>query len=138
MNQHTDLIFNLVMTALPIGGFAVIWRKLLNDLPQLRDGIRNHIPYPLSRALVCGFCFTYWLSLASLAVFDPLGAWLPPLTPFMPPALDPLIHLGLSWMMLGFVALLWRSLFVIIQEFIDYQMYTWNREFHPVEGDHKH
>lgn len=138
MDKHTQMIFNIVMAGLAIGSFAVIWRKLLNDLPRLRDSIKKYIPYPISRALVCGFCFTYWLSLVSLVVFNPLGDWLPPLQSIVPVALDPFIYISISWMILGFIALLWRSLFVIIQELIDYEMYTWNREFHPVDSDHKH
>ena len=110
------MIFNLIMTALAIGSFAVIWRKLLNDLPQLRDGITKYIPYPASRALMCGFCFTYWLSLGSLIIFNPLNGWLPPTQPFIPPVIDPFVYIFFSWMVLGFTALLWRSLFVVIQE----------------------
>lgn len=131
-------IFNLTMTGLAIGSFSVIWRKLLNDLPRLRENISNHIPYPISRALVCGFCFTYWLSLGSLLVFNPLNGWPPPLQAGVPTELLSFIYICVSWMTLGFVALLWRSLFVIIQEFIDYQMYTWNKQFHPLDTDHKH
>ena len=118
MNQNMQMIFNLIMTGLIIGSFAVIWRKLLNDLPQLREGIKTHIPYPLSRALTCGFCFTYWFSLGSLIIFNPLNGWLPPMQPIIPSMLGPSIYLSVSWMLLGFIALLWRSLFVMIQEFI--------------------
>jgi len=132
------MIFNLVMTGLAVGSFSVIWRKLLNDLPRFRKGIKKYIPYPVSRALICGFCFTYWLSLGSLIVFNPLGGWLPPLRAIIPVALNPLIYIFISWMILGFTALLWRSFFVIIQELIDYEMYTWNREFYPIDPDHKH
>jgi biopterin-dependent aromatic amino acid hydroxylase len=117
------------MTGLGIGSFAVIWRKLLNDLPRLRDFIQKRIPYPLSRALMCGFCFTYWLSLASLIIFDPLNGWLPPLQGFTSPTLHPFAYLFLSWMLLGFVALLWRSLFVIIQELIGHLPYFTDRKF---------
>jgi hypothetical protein len=138
MNQHAQTMFDLVMTGLAIGSLAIIWRKLLNDLPRLREGIKIYIPYPISRALVCGFCFTYWLSLGSLVVFNPLGGWLPPIQPFIPAMLDPMIYILVSWMLLGFIALLWRSLFVILQELIDYEMYAWNREFHPTDPDHKH
>ncbi len=138
MNQHAQTIFNLIMTGLAVGSLAVIWRKLLNDLPRFREGIKIYIPYPMNRALTCGFCFTYWLSLGSLIVFNPLGDWLPSVQPIIPATLDPVIYFFVSWMILGFIALLWRSLFVIIQEFIDYEMYTWNREFHPIDPDHKH
>jgi hypothetical protein len=132
------MILNLIMTGLAIGSFAVIWRKLLNDAPRLRNGIKAHIPYPISRALTCGFCFTYWLSLVSLIIFNPLNGWLPPLQSVIPSTLIPFIYLSVSWMTLGFISLLWRSLFVIIQEFIDYEMHTWNRQFHPIDSDHKH
>ena len=138
MNQNMQMIFNLIMTGLIIGSFAVIWRKLLNDLPQLREGIKTHIPYPLSRALTCGFCFTYWFSLGSLIIFNPLNGWLPPMQPIIPSMLGPSIYLSVSWMLLGFIALLWRSLFVMIQEFIDYEMYVWNKQFHPIDSNHTH
>ncbi len=126
------------MTGLIIGSITVIWRKLLNDLPSLREGIKAHVPYPISRALTCGFCFTYWFSLGALIVFNPLNGWLPTMQPIVPSILDPFIYLFISWMILGFTALLWRSLCVIIQEFIDYEMYTWNGRFHPIDSDHKH
>jgi hypothetical protein len=138
MIQYHQILFDLAMTGLAIGSFAVIWRKLLNDLPRLREGIMKYIPHPASRALTCGFCFTYWLSLGSLIVFDPLGGWLPPIRQFIPATVASFIYVFCSWMILGFTALLWRSLFVIIQELIDYEMYTWNREFHPIDHDHKH
>ncbi|MGB7957713.1 MAG: hypothetical protein WCF77_02625 [Minisyncoccia bacterium] len=137
MDQYAQTIFNLVMTGLAIGSVAVIWRKLLNDLPHLREGIKKYIPYPASRALVCGFCFAYWLSLGSLIVFNPLNGWLPAVQPIIPAIIDPFIYIFTSWMILGFTALLWRSLFVIIQELIDYEMYTWNREFHPIGSERK-
>lgn len=126
------------MTGLAIGSFSVIWRKLLNDLPRLRNLIGKHAPYPISRALTCGFCFTYWLSLGSLSIFNPLNDGFPPVQAIVPAVLFPFIYIFVSWMMLGFVALLWRSLFVIIQELIDYQMYTWNKQFHPLDPEHKH
>jgi hypothetical protein len=126
------------MTGLAIGSFSVIWRKLLNDLPRLRGWIAVRVPYPISRALTCGFCFTYWFSLGSLLLFDPLNGWLPPLQFFIPASLSFIIYIFFSWMALGFAALLWRSLFVIIQELIDYQMYTWNKQFHPIDAEHKH
>jgi hypothetical protein len=138
MNQYIQIIFSLGITSFAVGSFSVIWRKLLNDLPRFRKNIDTHIPYPISRALICGFCFTYWLSLASLLIFDPLKGWLPPLQTIVPTELSPFIYICFSWMTLGFIALLWRSLFVIIQELIDYQMYTWNKEFHPLDPDHKH
>jgi hypothetical protein len=133
-----QIIFNLALTGLAIGSVSVIWRKLLNDLPRLRKNISEHVPYPISRALTCGFCFTYWLSLESLIIFNPLNGWLPPLQAIVPAQLSLFIYICFSWMALGFVALLWRSLFVIIQELIDYQMYTWNKQFHPVDPGHKH
>ncbi len=130
----TDLVF----ISAAVASFSVIWRKLLNDLPALKRGIMERVPSPANRALTCGFCFTYWASLAATLLFDPLAPWHPPLRSAALAHTEPLVHVALSWMLIGFVAITFRFLFVVIQELVDYQMYTMNKQFHAPEYERDH
>jgi hypothetical protein len=137
-NQYSTLFIYVTSTAFVVASFSVIWRKFLNDLPQVKRWILAHIPYPINRTLTCGFCFTYWLSLASLFIFNPLQEWIPPLRwEFLLP-MQPLVSIFFAWMAVGFSALIIRFLFVALQELVDYEMYTWNKQFHSIDPDHKH
>lgn len=111
---------------------------MLNDLPALRRGIMSSIPYPVNRALTCGFCFTYWASLVAVLMFHPLSSWRLPLSSGVFANAEVLLHLFVSWMIIGLFAITVRFAVVILQELIDYEMYTMNKQFHPLETERDH
>jgi hypothetical protein len=99
------------------------------DVKWLKPALHRLLPFVPAKGLTCGFCFTYWLSLAAAVLFDPIAEWQVPFR-FAPGAAAPVLEFLLDWMIIGFAALFFRFLFVVVQELVDYQMYTWNKQFH--------
>ncbi len=129
------MTIQIIFVAITIASWSIVWRKMLHDLPQLKQWIAKHISYPLSHAVICGFCFTYWTSLIAVLIFNPLDSWQLPLRSILPALIKNLIHLFASWMIVAFVAITFRYLFVVIQELLDYEMYVMNKHFHPLENE---
>ena len=119
-----------ILLTLACAGMALIWRDLLIDFPRLKTFVKERIPFPFSKALTCGSCFTYWLGLAFVLVFDPLAGWT------LPSALDlgrsyPLVHLIVAWMAFGTVAVTMRFTAVAVQELVAYQTHVLNPKACP-------
>ncbi len=108
---------------------------MLHDLPELKRWINENTPYPISRALVCGLCLTYSSSFLAVVVSNPIVSWKPPLRVPLPIFMENLLHFFASWMIIGFGAIAFRYLFVVIQELVDYEMYVMNKHFHPLKDE---
>ena len=62
------MLTELIYPALVVSGIVAAWTKLLKDNKEIKARIRQVAPWPLSKALTCSFCLTYWLALAYLFV----------------------------------------------------------------------
>ncbi|MFZ2804114.1 MAG: hypothetical protein WA001_02735 [Patescibacteria group bacterium] len=102
-NQLTSYLFSI----LAVAGFAVIWRNWLEDHPKFRSAIKTRLPWPFPKALTCGSCFTYWLSLGFILAFDPLPTWQSSWV---------VTHIFLVWMAVAMGAVFIRFSYVLVQE----------------------
>lgn len=118
----------LIQSSLIISSVAILWRSTLNKNHKLGPYLRKVFPVFLGTALTCGLCFTYWVALFFIILFNPLPVeffsfnygqnfW---------------IHIFFSWMSLGFVSVFLRFLFAFMQEKVNY--------YHSLNnnGEHKH
>jgi len=106
---------------LALAGIAVLWRKVLVDHPYIQNIIQANLGY-FSNALLCGLCFTYWISLGFVLVYNPIQFQFP---------LHHYAQFFFSWMAVAFGAVFLRFLYVAIQEIVHYQV-------HHLRGDHTH
>ncbi len=121
-------MLSLIQSSLIISSIAILWRSTLNKNDNLGAYLRNFFPVFLGTALTCGLCFTYWISLFFVLVFNPL-----PLNFFEFNYNNNFFtHIFFSWMNIGFVSLFLRFLFAFLQEKVNY--------FHSLNnnGKHKH
>jgi len=111
-----------------IAGLAVLWRQFLNDHPVLKSRLAT-FPHNIGRTLLCGSCFTYWLSLAYLFFFNPI-----PSTLFVPRTsfgnITPILIFLFSWMALSWLSLVFRFSYVMIQELVAHAVHNWKGEKH--------
>ncbi len=118
----------LFQSSLIIASLTILWRSTLNKNDKLGPYLRKAFPVFLGTALTCGLCFTYWITLFFSLIFNPL-----PLEFFIFNSKNNfLIHIFFSWMSIGFVALVFRFSFALIQEKVNY--------YHSLnnDGEHKH
>lgn len=109
------MFINYFLSIVSIAGVAVLWRNLLRDLPHLKKFVRS-LPNLLSRALLCGFCFTYWFSFLFLFIFNPLTGWEAPFRDFLPIYFYPALTFLFSWLAISFGAVFLRFLYAFLQE----------------------
>lgn len=89
-----------------VTGVALIWRALLLDHPALLALVEN-IPI-VGGMLRCGFCTALWLSLAGVALYNPLAYKLALLSwPF---------SLITAWLVVGVGVLFVRNLIAVLME----------------------
>jgi hypothetical protein len=119
------MLADFLVLTLAAAGIALIWRDLLIDFPKLKARVKA-LPFPLGKALTCGSCFTYWLSLVFVLAIDPLGGWLPALTFSAPVWLHEAVRVLFSWMAFGTAAVTMRFTAVAVQELVHYQTHVLN------------
>ncbi len=98
-----------------IAGLSVVWKNLQDDLTWVEKGIKK-FPWIVWKVLSCGFCFTFWLTLAVVLIFDPLETWA--IT-----GMSQFWHVVGSWMSLGMAAAIIRTNYVLLQAKLHYQMH---------------
>lgn len=103
-----------------IAGFAVIWRNWINDHTLWKSFIQEHLGV-IGHALLCGSCFTYWISLICILFYNPVPHM------FMMPVF--VEHL-FSWMSVSYGAVLLRFFYVMIQETVHYQVHILREDHH--------
>lgn len=111
------MLLDLFLSALAVASLAVLVRNLLYNFPKAQT--------LLPRAITCGFCFTYWLSLVYVVFFDPLAGYLQ----------NPFIQFVFSWLVLAFVTVVFRFSYVVIQETVNYFVHTLNARPHGHHHD---
>lgn len=85
---------------------ALVWRALLLDHKRLAEWIKE-IPV-VGGALYCGFCFTMWLSLFAVLVYNPVS--------FLFSNLVWVISVFFSWMLVSAGVLFIRNLLAVLME----------------------
>ena len=120
----------LLIAAMAIGGATVLWRNWLNDHPSWKEGLKRL--RSVGHAMLCGSCFTYWVALAYVVLFDPLRLFVPIERVGLSSWLYTLIHFLMSWMVVSWASLVARFGYVLIQEAVGYAMHHWHEdEHHP-------
>lgn len=101
------MLIDLFLSSFTIAGIAVIWRNWLHDHPAWKEYIQKYLK-GFYKVLLCGSCFTYWISLLFLLIHNPLQSWI---------LEEPIIFkMAASWMALAFLSVSLRFLYVLIQE----------------------
>ena len=119
------------MAGAAVAGTAVLWRTWLLDHPNFNEWLKEKLG-PVGKALLCGSCFTYWITLVFILICNPIAFW----TSFVPNFSSPwlfgfIINTFLQWMALSWLSIFLRFSYVAIQELVHYQM-------HHLRDDHKH
>jgi hypothetical protein len=88
---------------------ALAWKNALNDFPRMRGWIRGHFAFIPRKLLLCGFCFTSWLSLAViLTVAYPASLW----------------ALFSTWAAVALIAVALRNSIIALEEFVHYEVHV--------------
>lgn len=106
---------DLFIVGAALAGISVLWKNTLTDFPRLEPVIRAKLG-GFSKLLLCGPCFTYWISLAAVCVLDPLAGWDLPRRFALAFPYEQLTRFALAWFALGFVAILFRITYLYLQE----------------------
>lgn len=121
-----------IIIILAITGLSVLWRKILIDFSALDVFLQSRLG-ALGYALICGFCYTYWISLASVLLFGPVDRLAQ--NPFFNQTglFQELLLIGISWMAIAFFAQTLRFIFIILQQLLVYFLHVLNSNL-----EHKH
>ena len=103
---------DIFLSVCAIAGTAVLWRNWIEQHPRTKSNIEKKLG-GMSPLLLCGSCFTYWLALGTTIIHAPLGGW----AATFPSAIPPLLAVGIQWMALGYLSVLFRFSYVLIQEY---------------------
>jgi hypothetical protein len=100
------MLINYFVLVVSVSIIALIWRALLLDHKLLLKYVRN-LPI-IGGALACGFCFTMWLALAAVVIYNPISDLFN--------ELHGLINILLSWFVTSAGVLFFRNLLAILME----------------------
>ena len=100
--------FTLFISASAVAGIAVIWRNWVEDHPHWKKYLQEKLGV-FGKALLCGSCFTYWISLLFIFYRDPLTMWN--------------VHIFFHWMALAWCGVFLRFAYVALQELVHYQVH---------------
>lgn len=117
------MLIDYFFSILTVAGIAVLWRNLLKDLAWLKHLV-GKLPWILKKAVSCGFCFTYWLSLFFVILCNPLQGWLPPLRIDLSSYLILPLQILMSWMIVGIGSVIIRFGYAALQELVHHQVHT--------------
>lgn len=112
MTAFEQFIFIYFISATSLAGTAVLWRNWLQDHPSWKDRLQKDLGI-IAKALTCGSCFTFWITLIFVLIFDPLGVFLFQTMPMA--SIFPASYL-IQWMALGWGAIFLRFLYIFLQE----------------------
>jgi hypothetical protein len=116
------MVAYLILPALCIASVAVLVRNTIESVPRLETMIKKTLGRA-SRAVTCGFCFTYWLAFFYVWFFGSPHRYFT--FSFR------LFDLIFQWLILAFVAVVFRFGYVAIQELVNYQVHQLNvKRFH--------
>lgn len=112
---------DFLFSSFAIAGIAVLWRNLIKDHPLWETAIKKALG-TWNKLLLCGSCFTYWLSLIFLLIHNPLAAWAPDTA--LP------VRLFITWMALAFAAVSFRFGYVYLQEKVHHLVHSTENHSH--------
>lgn len=103
----------------------MIVRNVIDDFPALEKFLYITLGGKGSKAITCGFCFTYWAALIYILIFHPLSAY------FLPGIFG--FDILFEWFIFAFVAVAFRSAYLLLQEIIYYFVHVLNQKkhYHP-------
>jgi hypothetical protein len=104
------MIFILFSYGAFIAMISLIWKETLNTFPALKSAIRRRLNVIARKPLFCGFCFTSWVALFVLIIFNPM----------------PGVNFLVAWMTLAAVALLIRSAIIALEELVHWEVHILN------------
>jgi len=105
---HFFIMTQFIISILSVAGFTVIWRNWINDHPKYKIKIEN-ILGSYKKVLLCGSCFTYWISLIFTIINNPLKS-------MWGDSMYSGFYFIASWMALSYGAVFARFLYILIQE----------------------
>ena len=100
------MIQDFILISTSIAGIAVLWRNFLEDHPKVKTRVRQRLGN-FSKILLCGSCFTYWLTLILILTFVDLDLLF---------SKYKIINIFLTWMSLSYAGVFLRFSYVLIQE----------------------
>jgi hypothetical protein len=98
----------LLFTTSAIAGGSVLWRNWLEHHEEWKNYIKKTLG-SLDKVLLCGSCFTYWLSLFALYFINPFYE-------FSEKFNSKIIFFIASWMALSYLSVFLRFVYILIQE----------------------
>lgn len=122
----------LIQSSLVISSIALLWRSTLTKNKNMGKYLKNIFPIFLGKALTCGLCFTYWVALFFALFYEPINFAFFQFNNFENFIIKYISHVFLSWMLVGFISVSLRFLFVFLQEKVN-QLYSTNNG-----GAHNH
>lgn len=108
---HFFISYIFIISAL--AGFAILWRNWLVDHPSWKQWIFINLK-STHKILTCGSCFSYWISLLVILIWNPLFL----LFSFILKTESYIIISLFSWMSLSFGVVSLRFLYVALQEYV--------------------
>jgi hypothetical protein len=98
------MIISVLLTAAFVAGVGHTWRMLVSDLKWLSIALERYLPQGVNHAVTCPVCFTYWATLFTVVVFNPLEGLMPAFRlPLLLPFRTPL-SIIFSWFSVGCIA----------------------------------
>ncbi len=116
-------MLTIIQISFIIASISILWRSTLNKNKKIGKYLKNKFPVFLGTALTCGLCFTYWISLFFILLYQPLDFFM--FNTFDNPTVKHISHTFLSWMFVGFISVFLRFLYVLLQEKVN-QIYSIN------------
>lgn len=128
-----------ILLGLVIAGFVTVFSKLREDVPVITEVITRVLPRPVSKAIRCAFCLSYWLALLTVLFVNPFPNWPAYFQISLPGPLASLVLLGAGWFAVGLLANLWRIAYRILwRTMLFLGTFTEAAEHHVHTGDASH
>mgnify|MGYP006872492701 CR=1 FL=1 len=123
------MLLQIFIISVFVAGISVAWRNLLWDIKPL-DNFVGRFPYFFSKALRCGFCFTFWTALVVVLVANPLQGFS---TNYISNGLVwivGLVDIFVGWVVVAMIAVIIRFFYVVLQETVHYQVHFLRKDEH--------
>lgn len=115
------MILDFFFSILILAGVGRLWGKTQKDFPALKNFIKTKTPHLVSKAFTCSFCFTFWISLVFVLIFDPLRGWSPLIRVDFLNNFKFIISILCSWMTIGTGSWIMRFIMDELQHLVHYQ-----------------
>lgn len=127
MTLFEQFIVTYFISAAALACFAVLWRNWLEDHPNWKMWLANNLG-AVAKAMTCGSCFTAWITLLFVLIFNPLNSFLISVVPFA--NIFAVASYAIQWMALGWGALTFRFFYVALQEAVSIMVHKFEDQNH--------